>query len=165
MPNVGKYPLDPISSAGQLRILVGDVSAKPLVPDVPGFADFAVFSDADLAAALLASGSSPLRAAGSLYRSLAAQYTMSGRSIKTDDLAIDTRNRGKDLLEVAQSFFDEADSVDAATASDFFQVVPFGGRSPEGRPRVEGSPWPLLTLPVGASTQAGAGYGNGGYGE
>lgn len=104
--------------------------------------DEAVFTDEQLDAALLASGDNLLRAAGHAFQALAAEYAILGKSVRTEDLAIDTRGRGKDLLEVAQSYFDEATAADNAEAEAFFQIVPFGGRSrrggccgPEGTPR------------------------------
>ena len=101
-----------------------------------------VFSDEQLEAALLASGDNLVRAAGFAFQALAAEYGQIGKSTRTDDLAIDTRGRGDTLLKVAQSYFDEATAADNAANSDYFTLVPFGGRSrrdaccrPEGTPR------------------------------
>ena len=143
MPNIGATPIDPDEPVGALRFLVGDTDGTPLDPEVVGSPDYAQWSDSALGVALAAQHGNQLRAAGTLYLQLAAAFSISGRSIKTDDLAIDTKGRGRDLHEVAQSFFDEATAADNSAASDFFQIVPFTrrrGRSgcacrPEGAPR------------------------------
>lgn len=120
--------LDPNTEVGKLRLLIGD----------PNYAIWA--DDAPLEAALVATSGNLLRAAGVLYLQLAAQYAQQGKSIKTDDLAIDTRTRGGDFLKIAQSFFDEADGGESASANDFFQIVPFAGR-PKPRRHAEGELW------------------------
>lgn len=144
MSYIGASPINPATPAGALRLLVGDTESIPLDPDVPGFADYNQWGDAALEVALAAQGGSQLRAAGTLYLQLAAAFTISGRSIKTDDLAIDTKGRGNDLRAVAQSFFDEATAADNAATNDFFQIVPFAGRAGRAcRTRPEGTPAPL----------------------
>ncbi|MDF2691706.1 MAG: hypothetical protein K0S65_89 [Labilithrix sp.] len=120
--------------ASEVRSLVRDPSSV-------------VFSDTDLGAAISASGGrSALRAAGVAFQSLAAEYALLGRSVRTDDLAIDTRSRGKDLLEVAKSFFDEAAAEDARADGSYVNIVP--GRGATSRvTRVEGTPWPVAPKP------------------
>lgn len=141
--NKGVSPINPATEVGQLRLLVGDTASTPLDPPEPGFANYAVWGDDALAVALAVADDNLLRAAGGLYRQLAAEYAQQGRSIRTDDLAIDTRGRGGDLLRVAQSFFDEADAADEAGGADFFQIVPFGGRHGRRRcVRPEATPYP-----------------------
>ena len=136
--NPGAHPIEPDTLVGQLRALVGDTNSTP-IDGSTDTANYAVFSDATLMASLLAAKSNLHRAAGDLYRTLAAQYIQSGKSIKTDDLAIDTRTRGTDLLKVAQSFYDEAALADAAAGGDFFQIIPYSGRS-AGHVRPEATP-------------------------
>lgn len=125
MQHPGLSPLDPESSIGQLRVEVGDIATTPLDPAVDGQASYAVWSDNDLAASLARSKGSVTRAAGSLIRSLAIQYSAEGKSIKTDDLAIDVKGRGSDLLAVAKAFFAEAEAEDIAGGADYFDIVPF----------------------------------------
>lgn len=145
MSNKGITPIDATSEVGRLRLLVGDTASVPLQPDEPGFADYATWSDAALEVALLTQGGNQLRAAGTLYLQLAAEHSLTGRSVKTDDLAIDTTRRGSDLRAIAQSFFDEAIVADRDAASDFFQIVPFGGRAGRNAcARPEGTPRPLI---------------------
>lgn len=148
MSNPGVAPLDPNTPVGQLRALVGDTQYVPLVPPVTGQGDYNVWSDHSLAAVLATQGGSALRAAGSLYLQLAAEYAQSGRSVKTDDLAINTLGRGDTLLKVAQSFFDDATAGDNAAANDFFQIVPFAGRAGRRQVRPEATPWPLPIQPA-----------------
>lgn len=144
MSNTGVYPIDAASEVGKLRLLVSDTDGTEIAGQ-PGFAEYNVWSDDALQVALNSQGGNQLRAAGTLFLQLAAAYVMASRSIKTDDLAIDTKNRGADLHQVAQSFFDEATAAETAAANDFFQIVPFAGRA--GRNtcvRPEGTPWPLI---------------------
>jgi hypothetical protein len=99
----------------------------------------AYFSDEELQAAIDASGDSIYRAAGLAIQTLAVQMVLEGESIRTDDLAIDTRGRGNDLLAVAKSFFKEAATSEA---DEGFEIVSFGGRKAKRVCRVEGSPYP-----------------------
>lgn len=142
MANKGVFPIDPATPAGALRLLVGDTSSIPLDPPEAGFADYAQWSDDALLIALGAQGGNQLRAAGTLYLQLAAESAMTGRSIKTDDLSLDTRGRGNDLRLIAQWFFDEADGSDNTATNDFFQIVPFAGRRGRACVRPEGTPYP-----------------------
>jgi len=138
MVNRGVSPIDASSVTGQLRLIVGDVASTPLEPAEPGYASYAVWSDDSLAVALLQAGDDLNRAAGSLYVQLAAQYAQQGRSIRTDDLQLDTKSRSSDLLAIARYFFEQADL--AEQGNDFFQIVPFHGNHtagiwPEATPR------------------------------
>lgn len=138
MPFPGAAPLVPSSPVGQLRSLLGDTAYTPLDPDVPGQGSYAVFSDVALEAALVLAKDSISRAAGNLTMSMALQYAAEGKSIKTDDLAIDVKGRGADLLAVAKAFLAEADAADTADGGEFFDVVPFtpalDGRQPSHFP-------------------------------
>lgn len=125
MQHPGQTPLDFASPIGQLRVEVGDTSFSELEPAVTGQGSYAVWSDNDLAAALARAKGSVTRAAGALTRSLAIQYAAEGKSIKTDDLAIDVKGRGADLLAVAKAFFAEADAADISGGNDYFDIVGF----------------------------------------
>ena len=142
MPNKGISPIDPTSEVGALRLLVSDTDSIPLDPPQDSLADYNTWSDDALGTALNAMGGNQLRAAGTLYLQLAAEHSLVGRSIRTDDLTLDIKSRGTDLRLVAQSFFDQATAADNASREDFFQIVPFAGRNrgcrcvrPEGTPR------------------------------
>jgi hypothetical protein len=127
----GVAPLDPLSPIGKLRVLVGDTQTSPLEEPEFGFADYAVFDDDALEAALSAADGNQYRAAGNLLAVMAAEYMQLGKSVRTDDLSIDTRSRGKDLFEVARSFWDQAVAVDATAGDSFLAIVPFAGRAPQ----------------------------------
>jgi hypothetical protein len=142
MTNKGISPIDPDSPVGSLRALVGDTSASPLNPVEEGYASYAVWSDLMLEAALFRAGSNLRRAAGDLYAQLAAEYAQLGRSVKTNDLALNTTSRGSDLLDVAKAFYEEAERADKAAAADIFTVVPLPRARPLVRP--EATPWPML---------------------
>lgn len=152
MANRGVAPLDPQTPVGQLRALLRDTSFGPLTPPEAGFGNYAVFSDVDLAVYLAQNPDSLNRAAGEAIRSLALEVAAGERSVKTDDLAVDLRGRGKSLMEIAQSFFDDADAAEAASAADFFQVVPFPATRQNVRP--EGTPYPLPAPPCPAPSPA-----------
>jgi hypothetical protein len=143
MPNIGATPIDTSSTVGQLRLIVGDTASKPLDPPQFGLADYAVWSDDSLAVAIATNGDNLKRAAAALYLQLAAQYAQQGKSIKTDDLALDTKNRSGDLISIAKMFIAEADAEESAEADAFFQIVPFAGRACSPIRRVEASPWPV----------------------
>lgn len=143
----GVAPLDPQTPLGQLRVIVGDTNTTPLDEPEYGFADYAVFSDEALEAALNAAAGSLYRAAGNLFSVLAVEYMQLGKSIKTDDLALNTLSRGKDILEVARSFWEQADTADAAADDSFLAIVPFAGRAPQHScVRPEGTPHALRCL-------------------
>ena len=120
----GVWPIAPGTPVGQLRELVRDTEGVEFDPPQPGYRDYAAFSDSMLVTALSVAGGNLLRAAGSAFMSLAAEYAMSGRSVKTDDLLLDTRNRGRDLAEVARSFLAEAEAEDLKQANSFFDLTP-----------------------------------------
>lgn len=107
--------------------------------------DEVVFDDDALTVAINAAGDSILRAAGIAFSTLAAEYAALGRSTRTDDLAIDTKGRGHDLLAVAQSFFAQADAEDVRGSDDFLSVVEFGGRTASW-PREDSVWWPDYPL-------------------
>ena len=140
---LGVAPFDPDDPIGELRALVGDTEWVTTEPPQEGVGLYAVFSDAALAAALNTAGGSILRAAGNVFARLASEYTSIGRSIRTDDLMLDTKGRGETLLKIAQSFWKEAEIAERNAASDYFVVVPVrGGRKGPVRPP-EGTPWPV----------------------
>lgn len=102
--------------------------------------DSVVFSNGDLATYRDTFPDSIFRAASMAIRSLAIEYAAKSKSVKTDDLAIDLRSRGTDLLKVADSFL--ADAVAADADNDYFDIVPFAGRPHPAVVRPEASPWP-----------------------
>lgn len=144
MSNIGIAPLDPTSPIGQLRVLVGDTDSRPLDPAQPGLGDYAVFGDIALEASLLAADSSLNRAAGNLFLTLAAQLSAEGKSIRTEDLSINTTQRGQSLLDIAKAFLAAADDEALAEADSFVTVAPYGGRPGRSPLRPEATPRPLI---------------------
>ena len=109
--------LDPESLVGQVRLVIGDD-----VPESPDDLTY-TFSDDAIKVALSLADDGVTRAVGTLIKQLALQASLNGQSIKADDFSINTQNRGKNLLEVAQSYFDQADAEDAASAAGEVMVV------------------------------------------
>ena len=123
MTNKGVAPIDPTTPVGQVRINLGDIASVPLDPAEEGYADYANYGDAELEAFLASAADSVPRATGMAYLQLAATYAVAGRSIKTDDLAINTTSRGSDLLAIAQSWLKEAVVQDTAAAASYTDIV------------------------------------------
>lgn len=151
MPNPGVAPLDPTTDVGRLRSLLADTQYVALVPPVAGQGDYAVFSDADLISYLSLGSSDPLRSAAIATRRLALEYSAKGKSIRTDDLAVDLRSRGRDLLEVAKSFDDAADDAATGEADDYFNIVPTG-RPLDFFTHPEAAQWPDFGATVGQTS-------------
>ena len=98
-----------------MRLLLGDTEATGVVGE-PG--DYAYFSDAAIGLALSLAGDGIARACATLVKQLALALTIAGQSIKADDFSINTLGKGKDLLEVANSFTRQADDEDARSARE-----------------------------------------------
>ena len=123
--NPGVAPLDPTSDVGQVRLAIGDTQSTPYDPDEPGFGDYVMFSDAELAL-FFARGGTVLSGAGFAYLALAAQAALASQSVKDYDLALDNTKRAADLRAIAQAFFDQDI---AGGAGEYFDIVPTGRRS------------------------------------
>lgn len=134
MANPGVFPIDPSTPVGQVRLFIGDVTARPLSPTVEGQASFDWFSDAELAQFLVSADGSVQRACGYAILQLATGAALKdGRAIKTDDLSVGASTKGASLLAVAQAFFAEADAADEGDSSGFLIVSPASHyRRPEG---------------------------------
>lgn len=130
MTNLGAAPLNAKTDVGRLRVELGDTSFEKLTPHRAGFGDYAVFSDVELAAFLEGAAGSILRAAGRATRRLALEYSARGRSIRTEDMTLDVKNRGSDLLAVSKAYFAEADAEDERADGDFFETVGSDAGSP-----------------------------------
>ena len=138
--NIGADPFDPTTNVGLLRAVMGATESKPLVPPVEGRADYTMWSDLELLGSLIAADDNVYRAAGDLYTQMAVQYAHAERSVKTDDLTLDTKTRSASFLKIAQSYYERADAQDASEAGDMFEVV--SRTRSHHSCRVEGSPWP-----------------------
>lgn len=127
--NRGVYPLNPATEVGQFRLRSGDVNSLPLDPVEIGYQSYTLWSDDEISAFLTQGNGSIPRAIGWAYLALASQATLTGASIRDYDLAIDDRNRGKDLSAIAQFWFDLANDEDAGS-DEAFLIVPTGRRHP-----------------------------------
>ena len=121
--NKGIAPVDLETDIGLVRSEVGDVVFTP-IPDEPGYGDFGWLSDVEIDGLLRVGRGSILRATGYAFRKIAAHLTMTGGSIKTNDLAVNNTNRGKDLFEIAQSYLSDADLEDSQAIGDIFEIAP-----------------------------------------
>lgn len=134
MAGEGVAPLDPSTSVGQVRAHIGDTNFTPLEPPVTGMGLYEWMSDAEIQAMLNTASDSVARATGYAMLGLSRDFAARGRSIKTDDLSMDSRGRGSDFLSIAQSWLQQADADDARSAGDIFEIAPFGGRRGQGYP-------------------------------
>jgi hypothetical protein len=94
----------------QVRALVGDMDSQ-------------WFADEELTAYLTVYNGNVLRASGLALQNLATNFAVRARSVKTDDLAIDTRARATALSDLAKQYFAQADSQDQNDSADMFQLV------------------------------------------
>jgi len=123
MAGAGVAPLDPTTAVGQVRAHIGDTNFTPLDPPVEGQGFYEWRSDIEIQAALNAANSSVTRTVGMMMLGLAADFAAAGRQIKTDDLSMDSRSRGKDYLSIAQEWLKQADAEDLRGANSFFELV------------------------------------------
>lgn len=123
--NPGAFPVDLTSPVGQFRALIGDLNSTAYDPDVPGFQNFTMFSDAEVEA-YIAQGEGVTRAIGFAYLYLAGQAALESVSIKDYDLMIDKTKRATDLRVIAQAWFDRADNEDVSSAEEGFEIVSTG---------------------------------------
>lgn len=97
----------------QVRALIGD-------------GDSQWFTDDEIQAFLDVTGANALRAAGTAIQNMAINFAVQGRSIKTDDLSIDTRSRGSELAALAKQYFAQADDADKLASGDIFEIAATG---------------------------------------
>lgn len=125
MTNRGIAPLDPLTSVGQLRLLVGDTEYVDLVPPEVGFGDYNNFSDDELNGFVTAGGGSITRASGFAYLRLAALAAAGAISWRSDDLAVDSKIVASEYRLLARIAFEQADNEEDLNASGFALDFPF----------------------------------------
>lgn len=124
MSNTGLYPADPTTQTGQFRLVSGDWNGTPTdPPDDPQTATYLYWGDDEIAAFLAISNGSVNRAIGHGIMQLARNAAMLGQSVKTDDLALNDSQRGKDLSTIAQDYFTLADKEDGQANASFFAIA------------------------------------------
>lgn len=121
--NRGIAPPDPNTDVGRVRLLSGDVSYKELVPPEVGYGDYEMWSDAQIEAALTASGGSVPRAIAMLYSGIAASWASTGATIKTDDLTYSVKDSVGNWLNLAAYWNKVADDEGSKAVDDYFDLV------------------------------------------
>lgn len=123
--NPGQTPIDVSTPVGQMRMVIGDTIGTAYVPDEPGYADYASFSDAELQALLTTSADSIPRAVGYAYLKLAGIAASEAVDWKSDDQSVTLSKRATELRAIAQLWFDRATDEDAST--DIFEIFDTNG--------------------------------------
>lgn len=124
MTNTGVAPYDPETLVGQVRVLTGDVTYG--TPS-GGFAEYELFSDAEIEAFLVVGEDNILRASGYAYSALAARASVDAKLIKDFDLSVDLRARSAQLQATADGFFKQADDKDVRDGVlDVFELANTG---------------------------------------
>lgn len=126
--NPGAWPIDGTTPVGLFRLNYGDVTAVAYDPVEPGYRNFEELSDAEIEGFLDLADGSVTRATGRYYLSLAGHAAKTAKSVKDQDLAIDTTKRAADLRALADYWFGLADNEDAESG---FEIGPTGTRSGE----------------------------------
>jgi hypothetical protein len=123
MAGPGVAPLDPSTPVGQVRANIGDTNFTALAPPVDGMGFYEWMSDDEILASLNTASGSVYRATGMAMLGLARDFVATGRAIKTDDLSMDSRNRGKDYLSIAMEWLKQADLQDVRDSAGLFDLV------------------------------------------
>lgn len=135
MPNTGNFPPDYTIPLGQVRALIGDFDAVPLVPPVAGQGDYLWFSDDALQGILNVYLDNPRRAAAAALRTIASSQALLLKKFSTDDLSVDGTAISEALRKLAMELDKQADDLDALI--DIFELAEIGTTAkfvPEGMP-------------------------------
>jgi len=87
--NIGLTPPDYTTLAGKVRVLVGDTDPTPYDPDVPGYAEYAWYSDDELIALGEMFGENPKRVAIWVLSQVAVNMAMQLKKWTSEDLQVD----------------------------------------------------------------------------
>jgi hypothetical protein len=135
MPNVGNFPPDYTVPLGQVRALIGDFEAVPLVPNIPGQGDYLWFGDDALQGILNVYLDNPRRAAAQALRTIASSQSLLLKKFSTDDLSVDGPAISEALRKLAIELDKQAADIDALV--DIFELADIGTAAkfvPEGMP-------------------------------
>lgn len=124
--NPGVIPVDATTPVGSLRYAIGDTAYELYTPDVPPYANFAAFSDAELEALLVMGGGIPANAIGYAYLKLAGQAAGQAVAWASDDLRLSLEKTPTELRLIAAMWFEQGEAATLA-AEDHFDIVPTGG--------------------------------------
>ncbi len=135
MPNVGNYPTDFTIPLGQVRALIGDYEAIPLVPPVAGQGDYLWFSDDALQGFLNVYLDNPRRAAAQALRTIASSQALLLKKFSADDLSVDGAAIAESIRKLASDLDKQASQEDGLL--DIFELADIGATEkfiPEGLP-------------------------------
>lgn len=127
MTNKGTAPLNPLTEVGRFRIRARDTKWQELDPPVPGYGDYAFWSDEEISLFLEVSESESW-AIYEAYLQLATDAALSSKSTSDYDLKLDTTKRADQLLKIAEAWRTKALEDDAISGEEAFEIVPTGTR-------------------------------------
>lgn len=116
--NPGKFPLDPTSKVGQVRVTLGDTSSEPFDPPRPGEQNYGMYSDLEIEAFLAQADDSIPGSLYLAYMQMAAAAAMESKLTKDFDLSVDLTKRSGDLRAIAQMWLDKWN----AGSADIFEL-------------------------------------------
>lgn len=130
MANIGVAPVDPTTTVGQVRLLLGDTDATDVVN---GRGTYLWYSDAEIAGLVMLYNGSPFRTTVRILRTIANSEAMKLKKWKSADLEIDGAGITMSLLSLADAI--EADDRYGMMleAAETVHVVATGGRDPFAR--------------------------------
>jgi hypothetical protein len=123
--NVGNTPPDFTIPLGQLRGLIGDFEAIPLVPPVLGQGEYMWFGDDVLQGFLNVYNDNPRRAAAQALRTIASSQALLLKKWSADDLSVDGPAISEALRRLAGELDSQVDNEQSTV--DIFELVELGG--------------------------------------
>ena len=117
MANLGVAPIDPTTSVGLVRILLGDTDATNITG---GQGEYLYFSDTELVALLGLYGDSTHLAAARALETIAASQALLLKSWSTDDLSVRGDAIAESLRKIAKDLRDE---YTAGMSSKFYDLI------------------------------------------
>lgn len=139
--NRGVAPPDPSTNIGKMRFALGDSAFVPLDPPEPGYGNYQLFSDDELATFLILADDNVARAIAMAYRQIGASWASTGATIKTDDLSYSAKDSVGNWLSLADYWDKVADDQDQRAVDSLFDMVEVG-TTRRGRCKPEAAPWP-----------------------
>jgi hypothetical protein len=118
--NVGTFPPNGATLAGQVRVLVGDTTAVPLETPILGQGSYAWYSDAELEILGTQFGSNPKRVAIWVLSIVPLNQAMLLKKWTTDDLAVDGPAIIAGMEKTLRRLSDEVAADTAAIGDDEF---------------------------------------------
>jgi hypothetical protein len=129
--NVGLFPPDGTTLAGQVRILVGDTTAKPLETPEDGLGQYAWYSDDELEVLGTLNGGNPKRVAIWVLSQVSMSMALLLKKWTSEDLQVDGPAITRSMEATLKRLSAEVDKEDILSTEEFFGI--YGG---EGTPRV-----------------------------